>query len=50
MLLFEYFEKGAKDGLPDPNGPLSSRISLDEGIGQPMKGLRGDCEVAIGIC
>ena len=28
MLLFKYFEKGAKDGLPDPNGPLSSRTYI----------------------
>ena len=25
MSLFKYFEKRAQDGLPDPNGPLSSR-------------------------
>ena len=30
MSLFKYFEKRVKDGLPDPNGPLSSRVPLDE--------------------
>ena len=34
-----YFEKRAKDGLPDPNGPLSSHVILpsDESVGQPEK-------------
>ena len=40
MSLFKYFEEGAKDGLPDPNGPLSSRVSLDKSVGQP-KGIWG---------
>ena len=35
MLLFKWFEKRAKDGLPDPNGPVSSRKPLDESVGQP---------------
>ena len=38
MLLFKYFEKRAKYGLPDPNGPLSSRVPSDESIGQPRAG------------
>ena len=46
MLLFKYFEKGAKDGLPDPNGPLSSRVSSEEGVGQPKKGIRGPAGIA----
>jgi len=32
-LLFKYFEKRAKDGLPDPNGPLSARVPLNESVG-----------------
>ena len=40
MLLFKYFEKRAKDGLPDPNGPLSSRVPSDESVGKPT-GIRG---------
>ena len=43
MLLFKYFEKRAKDGLPDPNGPLSSCVLPDGSIGQP-KGFRGIME------
>ena len=39
MSLFKYFEKKAKDALPDPNGPLSSRepseVPSDESVGQP---------------
>ena len=35
MSLIKYFEKRAKDDLPDPNDPLSSRIPLDESVGQP---------------
>ena len=34
----------AKDGLPDPNGPLSLRVPSDEGVGQPTKGIRGIVE------
>ena len=41
MLLFKYFEKRAKDGLPDLNGPLPPRVPSNEGVGQPMKGIRG---------
>ena len=40
MLLSKYFEKRAKDGLSDPNGPLSSCISSDESVGQP-RGIQG---------
>ena len=40
MLLFKCFEKRAKDGLPDPNGPLSSRVLSDKSVGQP-RGIRG---------
>ena len=29
MSLFKYFKKNAKDGLSDPNGPLSSRVASD---------------------
>ena len=43
MLLFKYFEKRAKDGLPDPNGPLSSCVPSDECVGQP-KGIQGIAE------
>ena len=50
MLLFKYFEKGAKDDLPDPNGPLSSRVFSDKGVGQPTKDIQGDRGVAIAIC
>jgi len=50
MLLFKYFEKGAKDGLPDPNIPLPSRVFSDEGVCQPTKNIRGDRGVAIAIC
>ena len=35
MSLFKYFEKRAKDGLPDPNGPLSSRVPSDKSVGKP---------------
>ena len=35
MLLFKYFDKKAKDGLPDPNGPLSSHVPLDKSVDQP---------------
>ena len=41
MLLFKYFEKKAKDALPDPNGLLSSRepseVPSDESVDQPGK-------------
>ena len=40
MLLFKYFEKRAKDGFPNPNGLLSSRVPSDESVGQP-KGIWG---------
>ena len=40
MLLFKYFDERAKDGLPDANGPLSSRVRSDESVGHP-KGIRG---------
>jgi len=35
MSLFKYFEKRAKDDLPNPNGPLSSHVPSDESVGQP---------------
>ena len=34
MSLFKYFEKRAKDGLPDPNGPLSARAFTDNSVGR----------------
>ena len=37
MLLFKYFEKGAKDGLPDPNGPLSSRAPSYDNISHAIE-------------
>ena len=37
MLLFKYFEKRAKDGLPDPNGPLPARVLLNSSIGRPTE-------------
>ena len=45
MPLFKYFEKRAKDGLPNPNGPLSSRVPSDESVGQP-RGIRGFTEIS----
>ena len=42
MSLFKYFEKRAKDGLPNPNDPLSS-CPLDKSVGQ-LKGIRGLAE------
>ena len=44
MLLFKYFEKRAKDGLPDP---WSSRVPSDESVGQPKgipRGMQGIAE------
>ena len=35
MSLFKYFEKRAKDGLPDPNGPLSTCVPMDDSVGRP---------------
>ena len=42
MSLFKYLEKRAKDGLPDPNGLLSSHVPkpLDEIVSQ-LRGIRG---------
>ena len=42
--MFKYFEKRAKDGLPDP---LSSRVPSDESVGQPKgipRGMQGITE------
>ena len=44
MSLIKYFENRAKDGLSDPNGPLSSCVPSDKVVGQtrstyPCKGL-----------
>ena len=41
MSLFKYFEKRAKDGLPDSNGPLSSHVPLEESFGQLKSGYLG---------
>ena len=43
MLLSKYFEKRAKDGLPDPNSPLSSHVPSHKSIGQ-QRGIRGLAE------
>ena len=37
MSLFKYFEKRAKDGLLDPNGPLPACIPSDNTIGRPTE-------------
>jgi len=47
MSLFKYFEKRAKDGLPDRNGPLSSHVPSDESVDQP-KGIQGVAEETTG--
>ena len=47
MLLFKYFEKRAKDGLPDPNGPLSPHVPSDKSINQPSKTYPGDRGVSV---
>ena len=47
MSLFKYFEKRAKDGLTNRNGPLSSRVPSDESVGQP-KGIQGIAEETAG--
>ena len=44
MLLLKYFQKRAKDGLPDPNRPLSAYIPSDDSLSWPTKrypGIRG---------
>ena len=43
MLLFKYFEKRAKDDLPDPNGPLIAHAPSDDSVGQPTKRYPGAC-------
>ena len=35
MPLFKYFEKRAKDSLPNSNGPLFSCVPLDKSVSQP---------------
>ena len=42
------FKIKAKDGLPDPNGPLSSHVPSDESIGQPRSIRRGAQGVSAG--
>ena len=44
MSLFKYYEKIAKDGLSDLNGPLSARVPSDDSTGRPTErypGARG---------
>ena len=41
MSLLNYFEKRAKDGLLDPNGPLSARLPSDNSVGKRYPGARG---------
>ena len=40
MSLFKYFEKEVKDGLPDPNGLLSSCVPSDLANQKVFEGLR----------
>ena len=46
MSLFKYFEKRAKDGLPDPNGPLPARVPLDKSVVQPTERYPGAREIS----
>ena len=41
MLLFEYFEMRAKDGLSDPNGPLLHVYPWTRALVGQLKGIRG---------
>ena len=46
MLLFK---KGAKDGLPDSNGPLCSRVPLDESTAEPTEKYPGARRISAGM-
>ena len=46
MLLFKYFEKRAKDGLPEPNGPLSAHVLTDDSVGRPTERYPRACRIS----
>ena len=46
MLLFKYLEKRARDGLPDPNGPLFACVPSKDNVCQPTERYPGACRIS----